>query len=1552
VAYGLPPLPAGYTLVTQPPARPRRSPRPADSDLPPLPAGYTLETNPQPVKGEVLPPLNLAQLGTPTGQAHDGDTFALTSGRNARLLGVDAFELAQPQGPAARDYLQGRLPGGVPSFAGSVTYGRPVVTLNQNGSDVGEGSVSAGLALPEPKYLGGNPQLLDRYVSAQRDAIANERGAYAGQYQRPDDYRHLGPTAAPMVGKLPMSPIQAREYSGLLHNPKTTPAELEAWAMAQGQPMTNAANILSMVRKNPGAKLSTYFQQRDVMQTPVQKAGQPLPVRLMGSLNEGIADTLGAPVDLVNAGLGAIGVPVSDRPFLGSQQIRDAMHGLGIGQINEGYAPRSTAERYGQAFTRGIGQATLPIAGQMTAGTALALRAPFAFTLASPARTAIRTALTDSAAAPRALFAGELSGAVGSQLAGQAGEDYAPGNMWVQLGTQTLGGLAGGFAGAVGARARLPGRPTLPNAPHALPEAPAGRFDGVVSDAAPFPTPQSANNGPAWAGAAPDVPPPPPGYRIVEAYAGGPDIPPPPPGYRVQNMDAEHGPASISAPAAFDETGAPLPPLPEGYTLAGPMGRARPMLDQLSAEELVNRTKLADPRGFRPRPSSEVTAADRDALTNASYPVTQPVDERSLLPSRTLNGRTRRNPVDLVTYLRGGAGLIDDGGELASVGITNAPRNLDFAKDEGFAGRLLAPKGSSDGMSLDDAAVSAWEAGYFPELPQPPTRNEFLNALADTHSGHSRRFHPDDWAAIDDYYGAQGFNEQIAKQAQAGSPLVDEVGQPATFADIEANRTPAAAYEDAPSRTGKVGNINLANLNSREDIAQALKATEQHYGGFDAARRGTISHEETARLASELGMTPDDLLRRRKGQALNAEEAYAARSILAKSSDEIVKLAAKADGGSHADLNAFHTALLRHAAIHEQVSAATTEAARALSQFRAMADSNAVSGRIHKLMLEGAGGREHLDGIAKGILELQAEGIGPAGVNKFAVKAVTPRFWDKLTELYYNVLLSGPQTHVVNVTSNALTSLLQLPEHAGAAAIGLGRSAVSNAADRVYLAELGARAYGMIQGAQEGLAAAARTMKTGKTADLVTKVEGAEDAAISGLKGKVIRLPTRALSSEDEFFKAVARRSELAGLAVRQARKEMLTGAKAKARVDDLIANPPDDMFQKSLDYARYVTFQQPATGLASVISQATKKFPPLKFVVPFVRTPANIFKFAAERSPAAPLIAQWRKDIAAGGARRDLAIARMTMGTGLGALMTLLAKEGYLTGGGPTDENAKSLMMADGWKPYSFKVGDRYYSYQRLDPLATTIGTAADLATNGDYMTEAQREDAAVVLAASISSNLQNKTWLSGVEDAVKAATDPWRYGEAYARKMIAGATVSALVNQTARTIDPTMRETPDILSAVQARIPFASRSLLPKLDVWGSPITNEGGLGPDFVSPIWTGTARRDPVNSEMLAIGARFGDPSRTVGGRKLTDTEFNSYRALAGRETHGLLADAIKFPGWKDMAPEDREALADKLKRLARSNARAALFGGPLPKSPPPSDIPPPPPGYTLQRPVRY
>ena len=58
-----------------------------------------------------------------------------------------------------------------------------------------------------------------------------------------------------------------------------------------------------------------------------------------------------------------------------------------------------------------------------------------------------------------------------------------------------------------------------------------------------------------------------------------------------------------------------------------------------------------------------------------------------------------------------------------------------------------------------------------------------------------------------------------------------------------------------------------------------------------------------------------------------------------------------------------------------------------------------------------------------------------------------------------------------------------------------------------------------------------------------------------------------------------------------------------------------------------------------------------------------NLLKFSVERSPFAPALKGWRADFTAGGARRDMAIARMSVGTGFGYAFYEAARNGVLTG-------------------------------------------------------------------------------------------------------------------------------------------------------------------------------------------------------------------------------------------------------------------------------------------------
>lgn len=967
-----------------------------------------------------------------------------------------------------------------------------------------------------------------------------------------------------------------------------------------------------------------------------------------------------------------------------------------------------------------------------------------------------------------------------------------------------------------------------------------------------------------------------------------------------------------------------LPPLPDGFALDPAMGRARPMGERATPEQMAGLASRIQPGDVTPVPYNRVETLDEAMRANpGSVRNVEAPDEMAALdlrrfPSSGTRPVTQRGPVDLVGFLRSQGGIRDEGGELSHLGIDNVRRDADFANREQFLGRLVNP----DGQSLDNAAHRAWEAGYFPDHAERPTIDEFLDAVEGTHSGFNRRFLPGDMAEVSRFEGMRDQRNMVEQAGADGIRLGEQVGEPVGLDDLTRNQAPVTAYEDLPTLGGRAGNIALDKLETRGDIRRALTNTEAMFGGFDAARRGKISHEETAALADDLGMRADDLLARRQGQALNAEQALAARRILAKSGDELVALASKAKGGSDADLAAFQRAMVRHAAIQEQVTGATAEAGRALSQFKVAARSKDHHEAIMRALIDGAGGRDSLEETAARIIELQKV---PGALNKFALDAVKPTWRDKAVELYYNSLLSSPATHAVNILSNALTSALQLPEQMTAVALGAFRA---GSVDRVMASEIGPRAVGLMQGAMEGLRAARLTFKTGKVPDHVSKVEAAMQEAIPGKLGHVLRTPTRALSAEDEFFKAIARRSELAALAVRKANAEGLRGEAKIKRIAELNANPDAAMMERALDYARYLTFQRPVGPVAGAVLQATRSMPWLKLIAPFVRTPTNILKFATERSPLAPLLKEVRADFKAGGAKRDVAIARMTLGSGLGLVVTELARDGKITGKGPADDNARKALMADGWQPYSIKIGDRYYSYQRLDPLATTLGVAADYVDLQSAMTDAQREKIGSLVAASIVSNLSDKTWLSGLSDAVSAIHDPMRFGPQFVNRMVGSVTVPAGMGQLARTLDETPREAKTPLETIRSRIPGLSQGLRPRLDGWGRPVIKEGGAGPDIMSPVYVSTRRMEPINKEALRLNLKLSDPARTLAdGNRLENDEFHAYKMEAGKLLLEKFEPLIASPQWQAMSRGAQVRKFETLRKEARRSARAVLgFGG--------------------------
>lgn len=684
-------------------------------------------------------------------------------------------------------------------------------------------------------------------------------------------------------------------------------------------------------------------------------------------------------------------------------------------------------------------------------------------------------------------------------------------------------------------------------------------------------------------------------------------------------------------------------------------------------------------------------------------------------------------------------------------------------------------------------------------------------------------------------------------------------------------------------------NINLSRIETPDDVKEIITKTARAFGGeIDEARRGVQTNEATARLADDLGMTPEELLTRREGQAFNAEEALAARRLLVASGENLVALAKRASdtAASEQDLFAFRKALGLHAGLQQQVSGLTAEAGRALQAFRIPASGAAKQDRLIREALDSAGGADFSRNMAQKLAALD----DPSKINEVARRGFAARTSDVFFEVWINALLSGPQTHAVNMLSNTITSLWQIPERALAA--GISRVTGSGS---IAGGEAVAQAFGFVQGARDGFVAAAKAFRSGESADPAGKIEVKRQRAISGealelsgmagraadYLGEAVRFPGRLLITSDEFFKAIGYRMELNAQALRTAKAEGLEGEQMAARIREIITHPPDNIDLAAIDAARYQTFTNELGPAGKAAQKTVQSIPALRLIMPFIRTPTNIMKFTVERSPAAPLLKSFREDVRAGGSRRDLALARLSMGSTIMAISADLTMAGVITGGGPSDPRLKATLRRTGWQPYSIKIGDTYHAFSRLDPIGATLGLAADTAEIMGGLNGRDQDHLAAALVGAVAKNVVNKTYMRGVSEFMEVVNDPDRHGERFLRQF-AGTLIPTGVAQAERIVDPTLRDAQSVFDQICSRTPGCSDSLPPRRNLWGEPIRLSGGLGPDIVSPIYTSETVDSAIDNEILRLQVPVSMPARQIEGIELTPEEYSRYVELTGNE----------------------------------------------------------------------
>ena len=801
----------------------------------------------------------------------------------------------------------------------------------------------------------------------------------------------------------------------------------------------------------------------------------------------------------------------------------------------------------------------------------------------------------------------------------------------------------------------------------------------------------------------------------------------------------------------------------------------------------------------------------------------------------------------------------------------------------------------------------------------------------------------------------------IQSAAKAAASTADEIA-PIVFKGANSNQQ--FSEQAAKFLSGKLDDlpiqVNVERFAGDADIKKAIGDLSKLLPKQDA-----IPMETTIRAANSMGITPEQLTEGLAGKIFDRRQITAGWMVFQGSAKKVQELAhAARSTGSAQDVAKFNAAFETSYGVLQTVKGQSSEIARALQIHNALRQSTDGQMKALEKMIEDGGGRAVTMEMAERIASLG----DPSQVAQFIKDSGRANTRDQIVYVWSNALLSNPATHIVNIGDTSVSTLMQVPETWFASRLG----------GDVAQGEATAKLYGIVQGARDGLKMAARTLKTGESAfaggnktargeEISRGVFGVKLPANSNdlqMGGQTrymadylkMLIPTRLMHAGDELTKSMNYRGELQALAWREAAKQG-EGKEAAAYAKELADNPPEWLKDSAAAQALKGTFNDPLGKYSQKLLDIIDRSPAMNplgipvgriMVATFIKTPAKIAYWSLTHSPAAWLSPAVRADIVAGGATRDMALARIAVGSAIMGTFADLTMQGTITGTGPKDPVLRQRLMDSGWQPYSMGERGKMVSYNRSGTVGTLIGVAADATEllSGVYFREkdtvnfdGEPVEESTLTAATIpfANAVLSKSYSQQLVGLINTLSDPQRYGEGYFRKL-AGGFVPSVVGAVERAVDPEIRRAQDWLEAVQARTPGLSDSLPPKLNLRGDPISDHNGIWNLFL-PAKIGPPEGTPLDAEIVRLKLGIEPPKQiqsfSVGRArmdvKLSPEQHNQLIASAGRPAYDYLNSVIEGKAgeasiqWNESSDERREIIIKEVFQRYRAAAKQQLIG---------------------------
>ena len=694
----------------------------------------------------------------------------------------------------------------------------------------------------------------------------------------------------------------------------------------------------------------------------------------------------------------------------------------------------------------------------------------------------------------------------------------------------------------------------------------------------------------------------------------------------------------------------------------------------------------------------------------------------------------------------------------------------------------------------------------------------------------------------------------------------DEIAQKKTiqeiYEDLKAGNTTlydeqVAEQIEREERTGKKSPIYAGSINvDKQMIDDAMKSFQIGLSQLQPKKK--VTWDETGRLRDEIladiEKSAKVMLKGRRGM-LNSVELDVLRHIHVNGIAGLQELAqAGADQAAYKAVENYFNDVF---AILSNVS---SEYGRGLNILKRDVAYRRVGEAVAKL--ENGMSKYQKSEFAK----INRE--NPLELMRFAKSLEKPLLMDYVYEFWYNSILSGIPTHLVNIGSNTLWMSYQIPQRALSGSVDALITKFTGKERSRYVNEIIPMMAGMKEGFKKGRKRAKEVMKTGEIPiELDTKWDlelGASQGAWARSPNEYMRklapavsIVGRALRAMDVWANSIAFDADINAQAKRIANQEGLKGEVAQNRETELRRQPSNDMVEKAKSFAKYTTFMDNPGRLAQGLAKFRSDFPGGRFLVPFVNTLANITKRGYEFVPGLGLMK--KKNLQGKGQYQDSAsdiIAKQTVGTILALTLLNKYEDEEVTGAVPKNKAKRDAFYRQGKLPWSIKFGDKWISYRRIEPFNTVLASVTIAAETMKKYSENEidkMDEAFFELVMGLKQNFIDSTMLKGISDLFDDKKDKNFF------QRLPGTFIpySSFWRSMNRSLEVNMegsakaREVKNIADGFTQNWVGGTLKLKPKLNVWGEEIVLEGGVLRQWL-PFKYRSKNPDVLETELERIG----------------------------------------------------------------------------------------------------